>query len=412
VGKNSMRVPTDRLVEFQPTALGSLHAAYRGVLGRIAGQNAGAIREILRSDIVRAEKERPRTTEQAAFALTLRVLEDYLESGYLPLVKGERCLLVPLIEAEGIDAAQRRDLLRRQFETTKVRGTIERGLTDSVRIAAKDLRNLQYDPEPVLRALANGPVSLELREAGTASETARVLYRAVRFTWSMSPDVSAPGREVSFVATSPTAPIVPLGIMQYRNVVPEIAARDVWLGITCREQGFLSRIEEAGSASAQLERIQATRSRLVALLQHVRWEGLQEAGRSSDRLSAQPRELNKLAQVARAQFDEARRLRDPNAERFLHFTKRAETASDLLRGIVALERLGKLAPDRRRVEVEASKAFRSDIDAGLRKLWHYHMGFVAMDLSICGAAPPFGPVRTGKLMAALAGSTEAIKGWG
>jgi hypothetical protein len=54
----------------------------------------------------------------------------------------------------------------------------------------------------------------------------------------------------------------------------------------------------------------------------------------------------------------------------------------------------------------------ADLDAGLSKLWHYHMGFVALEMSICGAAPPFGPLRLGKLAAALAGSQEVVDAWG
>jgi hypothetical protein len=40
------------------------------------------------------------------------------------------------------------------------------------------------------------------------------------------------------------------------------------------------------------------------------------------------------------------------------------------------------------------------------------MGFVAIELSVCGAAPPFGPLRVGKLMAGLAGTDAVVQAWG
>jgi hypothetical protein len=94
----------------------------------------------------------------------------------------------------------------------------------------------------------------------------------------------------------------------------------------------------------------------------------------------------------------------------LAVTKRAQTAADLLRGIEGADRLGRVLPDFD--QAARDQDLRSLLDAGLRKIWHYHMGFVAVELSVCGAAPPFGPLRAGKLMASLAGSAEALEHWG
>src|SRR5207253_8022836 len=118
-------------------------------------------------------------------------------------------------------------------------------------------------PRLVLTTLMEGPPRIRLERAvqNTRLLDARGLWRAVRATWSMGAEASAPGREVAFVAFDERAPGTPLGILQFRNIVPEIAPRDRWLGVAVgaggRSAGGYARLLSGGSAGEARERISA-----------------------------------------------------------------------------------------------------------------------------------------------------------
>jgi hypothetical protein len=223
----------------------------------------------------------------------------------------------------------------------------------------------------------------------------------------MGVESSAPGREVAFVGVDERFPDVPLGIVQFRNVVPEIVARDRWLGVTgafAPDGSALGYLRFLTSLEAS-DRLNATMQVLRNLLSMVNPEGLGFRPSEDD----DPTILNELAALRRRMFDDARREQRSEAKEHLFVVKRAETAADLIRGIRAI--LAVLKADSALSELSVHVELLRDLNAGLRKIWHYHMGFVALEMSICGAAPPFGPLRLGKLMATTAGSDQVIKAW-
>lgn len=408
---SNIRVPLDRIQEFSPTALGSLHGNFRSLLHQLEGQSLLAIRETLSKEIENLNRGSIKAKQHAAYLVTLNALRDYVDLGNYPIVRDGRCYLAPLTEAEGIDQEERRRLLRRQLVTSRKRAIEERDLVGSLLESRERLRELDYTPHQAIDSFLNAPPRLAVRRAGYDDVLGRELWKMVRWTWSMPPEASAPGREVSFVVSPEGYPSIPLGIIQLRNVVPEIRSRDKWLGITSTEGGFL-RLFHGFPQEEKQRRISCVIQTLKSLLWHVRWQGLEGVESSEQRESASTQGLNDLATSARENYRVSRKNSTHNADFYLAVCKRAETVSDLLRGLRALTSPELTDVDSLLDSLTMDENRRADLDAGLRKIWHYHMGFVALDLSICGAAPPFGPARLGKLMAALAGSRDILRSWG
>jgi hypothetical protein len=348
------------------------------------------------------------TADHLGLAVSLMTLADYVAAGYYPAVRQHRCALVPMHAAGPDGDANRRRTLQHAYEMARLQGLNQRGRLGAVEADRTLIDSLDYEPDGAIDRLQAASPRIILLDANDDRQC-RGLWRAVRATWSLPPDASAPGREVSLVAVSANLPDTPIGILQFRNVVPEIKIRDRWLGIvtgseTEADLGFVNQVLRRGSPRDHLA---VTRDVLVGLLGHVRRDGLKRAESFADVPA-----LREAAATYRREFDHLRRDgQREQAREALARTKRAETAADLLRGIEGLERGARCAASLR-AAVKDDGDLRALIDAGLRKLWHYHMGFVAVELSICGASPPFGAMRAGKLMAGLAGSAEAIAKWG
>ena len=402
----NVRVPASSLAPFEPVGLGSLRPRFGGVVRNFRGMKQTAIIDLLSAEVEAMNGSEG--LETAAYKVALLVLRDYARGGYYPVATPDgRCFLAPIFSAETTSPAVRRRFLQASYVANRNRSLRERGVDRWLRKALGDLRaSGGYDVASVIERLREEPPRLALMRATASSRSldARTLWRCVRSTWSMKPEASAPGREVAFIAVDQRWPQVPLGILQFRNVLPEIEARDAWLGVSVGnlESGFIGSVSRIPIDDA-VERLRATRQTMLNLLSCVRRDGLPV----SEFDVADVERLRAEVAVRKRLYNQARRQGSDDADQHLAVSKRAETSSDLLRGIHVIGR--SLDSDDL---VAALSANAADLDAGLRKVWHYHMGFVALELSVCGAAPPFGPLRLGKLMAALAGSAEVIDAWG
>jgi hypothetical protein len=390
------------LVEFSPRGLGSLYPELRTTLESLPGLRQTEIITRLRQTTLATKADSP---EHAALRVTLLVLADYVAAGYYPVVRRGRCALAPMFDSSSGTGDRKREALRRAYEQARLTALRDRARLATLTADAEALGSTKYQPRLLLDHLRNGPPAIDVRRVAPGMSTDRLLWRVARATWSLPPDASAPGREVSFLVGDRRVPDTPAAIFQFRNVLPEIKARDLWVGLTdevdgAAATGFTALLLKQGDPAAC---VQVTRRVLETLLASVRRTGDTPAFEFSE----VPR-LIEFANVSRGIFNQARQAGDREAAAdALARTKRAETAADLLRGIEGFRR----ARNDPRVVRDDPEA-RILVNAGLRKLWHFHMGFVAIELSICGAAPPFGPLRTGKLAAALAASAEALSHWG
>jgi hypothetical protein len=393
---------------FEPTGIGPLYPRFARFLQRIAGKRQSDALSLITKE--RASVQADASTDALAYQLTLSVLADYITFGNYPLVINGRCFLVPVLQSTDIPAERRRILAQRLFCIARDRALAERGQlrwTDAVIEALADER---YHAGPAIEAMRWGPPQFRLLEARSSARRldTRGIWRAVRTTWSMGVESSAPGREVAFVGVDERFPDIPLGIVQFRNVVPEIIARDRWLGITSavgpegEPLGYLRYL----TGSDARDRLDGTQGVLATLLAHVNREGLPD----SITCDSDPRKLTNLAASQRSGFNELRKQADRGARERLLIVKRAETAADLIRGLNAVKTA--IAAKSSLDAFSGNPDLLRDLNAGLRKIWHYHMGFVAIEMSICGAAPPFGPMRLGKLMAMAAASEDLLDAWG
>lgn len=411
----TVSVPGSRLQEFEPRALGAFGPRFRRLCNAIAGKKQSEIRARLEQE-ARVLDAEPKSTDLLAYRTTVLLLRDYVSSGYYPLIADGSCYLAPLFESPAFSAAARRHALQALYTRGRNRALRERDQYRWLETVAGAIRESPYDPSPVIEAIIASPPQIELRQATTNDRPldARGLWRAVRSTWSMGPEASAPGREVAFLVVDRRWPDTPLGITQFRNVVPEIMDRDLWLGVATGEQEPAAQAEATGYVRLLVDRggdprdrIRATGDCFGRLLAHVRREGLPDRVETASDLEP----LADLLRSKQRQYQELRRAGDTETpSHVLAVIKRAETAIDLVRGVTAADALA-TSPDPIG-DLSRDGALKRDFDAGLKKLWHYHMGFVALEMSICGAAPPFGPLRLGKLMAALAASTDVVAAWG
>lgn len=393
---------------FEPTGLGPMYPAFAALLRKIANKRQSEILRIVQREM--GSRKDDDSSETLAYRLALSVLSDYIAFGNYPVVSSGRCYLIPVLESEDISPDKRRRLAQRLFCLARDRAMADRNQIPWLTAATKALDDEAYCPEVVIRQIASAPPHFQLLEARNSNRTLdnRGLWRAARATWSMGVESSAPGREVAFLGIDAIEPRVPLGIIQLRNVVPEIVARDRWLGVSAaidsggKPHGYLSYLTGADAT----DRLKATCQVIQSLLDHVNREGLP----ASLTAHSDPRSLFEFANAQRMLFNDLRRQGEKAARTKLMLVKRAETAADLTRGVQAIA--SAVATGDPLAAFSADPELLRSLNAGLRKIWHYHMGFVAIELSVCGAAPPFGPLRVGKLMAAAAGSSDVINAWG
>ena len=410
----SVRVSANQLQAFEPLRLGSLSHEYRRILGEICLKPQSVILAVLERE-ARAFGENHEDVETHALVVALLVLRDYVVAGHYPLVRDGRCYLANVSDSATLSQEQQTAVLRHRYQATRERALRDRGQLDWLQDLSGRLAGQENSAHDVIASIATAPPVVEMVDTRSVHAewdlAPRDLWRAVRATWSMGPEASAPGRENAFMIVDRRWDQCPLGILQFRNVVPEIKARDLWLGISAgspglgtRTGGFLGRVSETPALVA--ERCRKTLGTLEGLLQHVRRDGIPIAF-NEDNIQG----LAALARREREKFNDSRKSSpggNPLDNQHLQSVKRAQTAAALLRGIRVLRNLSNTPS----AIHSLSDAEVKDLDSGLSKIWHYHMGFVALEMSICGAAPPFGPLRLGKLAAALAGSEEVSLAWG
>jgi hypothetical protein len=401
-----LHVQVNRLVEFQPSDLGVLTSRFSQIATSLCGMTLSEMRDVLNREARNAPNE---TKVDKAFRASLLILRDYVHSGYYPLNQDGMVMLAPMLEADNIDDDIRRKALRDLYQQARVNALRVPGQRRSLQRTFESVVKAKYQPHECIEALVQGPPDLQLEVAQQGPR--RVVWRAVRSTWSMTPDASAPGREVSILLTDRRFPNTPLGVAQFRNVVPEIRSRDEWLGLTARNAdgghaGFVDRLDAVSDVK---DRLRATADVLSTLLGAVNPDGLPELDLHGGKQQAA--DLQGKAAEYRLKYNTARRDgKKDEARKLLAQTKRAETASELSLGLAGIAEC--LDANDAVALLRESLTTRRLVDSGLRKIWHYHMGFVALEMSVCGAAPPFGPLRLGKLAAAVAGSEAVLSAWG
>lgn len=248
------------------------------------------------------------------------------------------------------------------------------------------------------------------------------IWRYFRHTWTTAYK-STPGRKMYFLIRDRAAECHPvIGIGALGSGIVQMSARDAWIGWT--GNGVLKRMIEAPSAvwANWLHRS------LEELISGRRTDDLLRQTRLRAKVLSAPDEnailrLQRLAVGARAahrktpqrgRHKEASGQRVANwrelSETHLFQAKRAESLAVLLAARLALREAGFLHPTRENLSrALSSKSARKAIETIVRQVKARHVGVDLMDITVCGAVAPYGPILGGKLVSLLMASPTVVQ---
>lgn len=250
------------------------------------------------------------------------------------------------------------------------------------------------------------------------------IWRYFRYTWSI-PSQSVPGRNIWFLIRDRAAEHHPvIGIAALGSAIVQLKPRDKWIG--WHPDTFLPELEADPSLKWACW-VQESWEQLIAeiyiedFLQDglldpaelakptretiVRLETYAKEQRECHRLY--PKTAEHKADIAGADWTE-------RAQTYLFRSKRAKTLARLLRAKLRLRKAGFDFGQPSAValkEVLSQTEGRSAIASILRRMKARHVGIGMMDITVCGAVPPYNPVLGGKLVSLLMTSPEVVEAY-
>lgn len=390
--------------------------------------------ELLDSEIVRARNEQPNLTKYIA---ALSLLRDLKQAGWGVRAEREEIQVRPhqVGAEEATKASVRRQLLfgrTDQFRKAPIRTFVDdlerpaRGasrdsvvvlIADGLRLA-RQLRPVTLMPRTERAAALRGICRpyIEIADRGVRDrETGIDLYdvwRYCRYAWS-SRYRRSPGRVIPFLVRDSAQPHHPvMAIFSLSNGVMQLGPRDEWVGWSV---DGVTRAVERGEVS-ESEVLDALRLRIRSDLAALYTDDLGFCGHEPPPMDvALDERLNTLARQAATLRADALRappegtLAEPSPDMValartpLFMAKRASSARVLLRANDALS------------------AFRLPIAESLKDpnaLWAFQLALrqtkqqfasrALMEITTCGAIPPYNHLLAGKLACLLAASPDIV----
>lgn len=249
------------------------------------------------------------------------------------------------------------------------------------------------------------------------------IWRYFRHTWTI-PYNSTPGRNIQFLirdAAQPYHPVV--GILGLGSSMIQITARDDYLGWTV--EAVLARFAPlvglppaAGDDAPSEEEVKAfmaaMRRSLSAARADIRHAGIisRKARASPENIHRLEKRLEKIAEAERIRLpDRVRRSARDESETPLFRKKRAKALLRILKAQANFDELkGHSAVDQLK-ELLTSSRGRAALGVALQEQKKRLVGSAIMDIVVCGAVPPYGPVLGGKLVAMLATSPTLVNAY-
>lgn len=106
-----IQVSPEKLRLFDPQKLGACAPRFRSLLRAIRNQKQSQILSLLGEEAKKIGS--PIDVGSAAYYLSVLMLRDYVSFGHYPVVQGDRCYLVPVLEAFSRSEQSRQSLFRR-----------------------------------------------------------------------------------------------------------------------------------------------------------------------------------------------------------------------------------------------------------------------------------------------------------
>ena len=395
-----------------------------------------------------------------ALRLFLEVLEDLARLGWVFDAEDDHLIALPpdaapsahveqhevkarlrtaLVEArnEQLREPTVRDFLA-EMERTRRWGSARRSVLDvfaSPQALAADLAHRLAAPEEVRTDLLRRTVRPYLQRATSDPDEhtglrLRDIWRYCRYTWSL-PYNTQPGRRMHYLVRDAARPGHPvMGIGALGNSMVQITARDEAIGWTLN--GLRASDDPStGSGQALGGRIAALDAELDRTLAELYVADFLEDGTLTPDDFAAPSEdtLHRLAEAA----DEAGRAStgpdedESDLEAAARSDRYRRKRAVALRSILAARRTFALAkpapapdqspgqapaggdtPEARGRALLATPEGRTALKAALRSAKKRRVGTAMMDLTTCGAVPPYGEVLGGKLVGLLLASPQIV----
>lgn len=372
-----------------------------------------------------------------ALRLYLEVLEDLARLGWVFDAEGDNLVALPpdaapsanveqhevkarlraaLVEArnEQLREPSVRDFLA-EMERTRRWGSARRSVLDlfaSPQALAADLAHRLAAPEEVRTDLLRRAVRPYLQQATSDPDEhtglrLRDIWRYCRYTWSL-PYNSQPGRRLHYLVRDAARPGHPvMGIGALGNSMVQITARDEAIGWT------LDGLRASEDLGARIAALDAELDRTLAEIYIA--DFLEDGVLGPDDLTSPTEDtLHRLAEAA----DEAGRASigpdgdESDLEAAARSDRYRRKRAVALRSILAARRTFARAegstPAERGRTLLASPEGRTALKAALRSAKKRRVGTAMMDLTTCGAVPPYGEVLGGKLIGLLLASPQIV----
>jgi hypothetical protein len=241
------------------------------------------------------------------------------------------------------------------------------------------------------------------------------IWRYFRHTW-VTPYYSIPGRQVWILIRDRSAPYHPVvGIASLGSAVVQLTPRDNWIGWTPKV--FVEQLQVKPTAAAA-RWIQTSLRKLIKGIYIKDFLKERILDRTHLRIPTQEviKRLHREADQARvkhAKYPKARQHKkgghewEVQARTYLFRGKRARVLAGLLAAKQDLHHAGfKGANAKALASALKTGAGRHAIEVVLKHVKATHVGIDMLDITVCGAIPPYNAVLGGKLVAMLMTSPE------
>lgn len=248
------------------------------------------------------------------------------------------------------------------------------------------------------------------------------MWRYFRHTWA-TPYTNAPGRKFWILVRDRAVKHHPvIGIAAFGNAVVQLGPRDEWIGWT--NKGFVTKLREDASrewavwlqksADDMLDAVYHDDFVKERLVTKAELESPTEAAitRLEEQSETQRKRHDGDPQSDLHKFEDAE-LPDEDwlarAKSHLFRAKRAEALARVLRVRMGLKKSGFTEPTKDALlKVLDDAAGRRAIEIVLRHVKATRVGINMLEITICGAVPPYNALLGGKLVAMLLTSPEVV----
>jgi len=241
------------------------------------------------------------------------------------------------------------------------------------------------------------------------------IWRYFRHTWVI-PYYSVPGRQICMLIRDRAAERHPvIGIAALGSSVVQLTPRDSWIGWTPKV--FIRNVKNKATDKWAFWVRDSLRSLLNAI--HVRDLIEEKVVSRSDLRRPTPKVIERLMREAKdarhwhtrypkaSEHKKVTQNWEKEARTYLFRAKRAKALAELLLAKLRLSEAGFTSPDRKCLSrVLESSGGRRAIEVILKHVKAVHIGIDMLDITVCGAIPPYNSILGGKLVALLLASPE------